>query len=110
MKQYVVDELRLADYEKIKSYLDEHFGLPKLGGIYRLPLADAVLTDIQASHADCRPHYVALELEEDRVVCELLVRSKKRLRCDCIAHATEAQRNWLINKIDSMLEMLDIIS
>jgi hypothetical protein len=42
------------------------------------------------------------------MVCEFLVRSPKRIRCDCIAYATEAQRNWLIDVVDAMLEAVGI--
>jgi hypothetical protein len=108
MKQYVVDELRPADYEKIKTYLDTHLGDAALGGVYRIPLADQVLSDVQRYHEECRPHYVALELDNNRMVCEFLVRSPKRIRCDCIAYATEAQRNWLIDVVDAMLEAVGI--
>ena len=39
MKQYVVDEIRPADYEKIKAYLDAEFGPAEMGGIYWVPVA-----------------------------------------------------------------------
>jgi hypothetical protein len=110
MKQYVIDELRSADYEKIKAYLDENYGISKLGGVYWIPLDTEMLTETQASHAECRPYYFALELGTDLMACELLVRSKSRMRCNCIGYATEIQRNWLIAVIDAMFENLGIIT
>ena len=47
MKQYVIDELRLDDYYNIRQYLDETYGPAELGGIYWVPLAVEVLTEIQ---------------------------------------------------------------
>ena len=110
MKQYIIDELRLEDHENIKAYLYEKYGAPKLGGIYWIPLDTEMLTDIQASHAECRPYYFALDLEFDRMACELLVRSERRMRCNCVGYATEKQRNWLIAVVDAMFAFTEAFS
>jgi hypothetical protein len=108
MKQYVIDELRYPDYEKLKSYLDARYRQGILPEIYWISLDTELLSDIQRRHEDCQPHYVALELEESRLTGELLVRSRQRMRCSCIGYATEIQRNWLIELIDKTLEELEI--
>jgi hypothetical protein len=108
MKQYVIDELRPADYKALKTYLDEQFGPAAFGGIFWIPLEAGLLTDIQAKHKQCRPQCFALDLDENRLACELLVRSKNRLRCDCIHYATKNQRNWLIELIDNIFDHLQI--
>ena len=108
MKQYVIDELRLEDYEKIKSYFDENFEPSNVNGLYWIYLDQNNLTEIQTSHEDCQPFYVAVDLEEDKISCELLVRTGSRIRCDCICYATEAQRDWLIRLIDTILEKLEV--
>jgi hypothetical protein len=38
MKQYVIDELRPEDHNKIKKYLDETYGSAEIGGIYWVPI------------------------------------------------------------------------
>lgn len=108
MKQYVVDELRPADYDRIKSHLDEHFGPAELGGVYWIPLDPNLLTGKQLSHGDCRPFFFAVELQEHALVCELLVRTRQRVRCDCIAYADRSQREWVIGIIDAVFEKLGI--
>ncbi len=108
MKQYVIDEIRLQEYEKIKAYLDMNFGDPEIGGIYWIPLDAGILTDTQKAHADCQPFYFAIDLAEGRMTCELLVRTKNRIRCDCIAYATQEQHSWLIRLVDAMFEQLEI--
>ena len=108
MKQYVIDELRSADHKKIKKYLDETYGSAEIGGIYWVPIATEVLTEIQQAHTDCQPFYVAIDLEEDRLALELLVRTKRRVRCACVAYASRDQRNWLVDAIDAIFEELDI--
>ena len=110
MKQYVIDELRPEDYEALKNYLDEQFGQAEMDGIYWIPVATQLLTDIQLQHEECRPHFLALDLDPGRIACELLVRTKNRLRCDCIQYASEQQRNWLIELIDNMFNRLEIAS
>ena len=110
MKQYVIDEIRPQDYKEIKSYLDSNFGEPELGNLYWLPLNKEVLTPVQASHESCQPFVVALELEPAKLTCELLIRTRQRVRCDCIGYATEGQRNWIVDSIDAVFEKLGIIT
>ena len=110
MKQYVVDEIRPEDYMKIKAFLDNEFGESELGGIYWIPVDESLLTSLQTSHQACQPFYVALDLEPDSLSCELLIRTKQRVRCDCVGYAGEEQRNWIINKIDRVLKKLEIIT
>ena len=110
MKQYVIDEIRYEDYKEIKAYLDSNLGEPELGNLYWWPLTEKVLTPMQASHESCKPMYVALELDPEKFTCELLVRTRQRIRCDCIGYATETQRNWIIDSIDAIFEKLGIIT
>jgi len=110
MKQYVIDELRPADFEKIKAYLDKNFVSSDVDGIYWLPLDKENLTDTQAKHTECQPFYFAIDLEPNIMACELLVRTKSRIRCSCISYATEKQLSWLIRYIDTIFDKLEIIT
>lgn len=108
MKQYVVDQLRYPDYEKLKALLDQRYGEAVMSAVYWIPLEREVLSPTQLEHRECQPHVAAIELEETRLSMELLVRTRNRIRCNCIAYATEGQRNWLIDIVDRMLEQLGI--
>ena len=108
MKQYVVDELRSQDFEKIKEHLGKTFGNDGIEGVYWVPLSPGLLTDVQAKHTECHPLSFALVLESHQLTCELLVRTRSRIRCACIGYATERQRNWVVGFIDAMCEELDI--
>ena len=108
MKQYVIDQLRPEDYEKIKSYFDENFDSSGVEGIYWVPVDQEMLTQEQARHKDCQPFYFAVDLEPNLLSCELLVRTRKKVRCSCIGYADERQRNWIIALADAVLERLDI--
>jgi hypothetical protein len=110
MKQYVIDELRPDDFEKLKAHLDDHYAAPGFDGLYWLALDQAMYEGVQKKHIDCQPFYFAIELSSDRLNCELLVRTNKRVKCDCIGYATENQRNWLIRFIDAICHRLKIIT
>src|SRR5512136_2927058 len=108
MKQYVVDQLRYEDYLKLRGFLDQNYGEAAVGSVYWIPLDQNILAPIQSEHLECQPHVAAVELEETRLSIELLVRTRNRIRCNCIAYATQEQINWLIDRVDDMLENLGI--
>jgi hypothetical protein len=108
MRQYVIDELRPEDYTRIKAYLDDTFGEDKMEGLYWVPLDEDYLSDVQGAHGGCKPFYFAIEIGPTALACELLVRTRNRIRCDCIGYATERQRNWLVDRVDAIFETLDI--
>jgi hypothetical protein len=108
MKQYLIDELRPQDHDKIKSYLDEAIKTSPMAGLYWIPLEDDLLTGGHAAHPQCGPHYFAIELQEDRLACELLVRAENSIHCSCIGYASKKQRDWLIDYVDAVLEKLEI--
>jgi len=108
MKQYVIDELRPGDVPKIKGYLDANLHRAGIEGLYWLRLEKARLTAIQAEHEACGPFYFALELSPERLCCELLVRAENRIRCNCIGYASQSQRDWLVQTIDAVFELLEI--
>jgi hypothetical protein len=108
MKQFVIDELRPADYDKLKAYLDDTLGAGDVDGLYWLPIAQEFFSEIQNNHQACQPFYFAIELESDRVALELLARTKSRVRCACMAYATETQCAWLLRQMDAILEKLEI--
>jgi hypothetical protein len=49
-------------------------------------------------------------LGADRLAAELLIRTRNRVRCDCIHYADERQRNWLVQTVDAIFEKLEIIT
>jgi hypothetical protein len=108
MKQYLIDELRREDYEALQNYFQDHFTPSGLDGLYWLALEADLLSATQRAHTRCQPHYFAVELQPDRLSCEMLVRTPARVRCDCIAYADERQRDWLLQVIDAVLEKLAI--
>ncbi len=109
MRQYVIDELRIEDIEKIKAYLDKNYSISEMTGVYWIPVDSDILTEIQVLHTDCQPYYFAVELESDKISCELLVRTKKKINCSCMVYATREQRDRIIQLIDTIFEKNKII-
>ena len=108
MKQYVINELRPTEHQKIKAYLDKKLGSSALSGMYWLPLESSYYSGIQTEHTSCQPFYFAIELEPDNITCELLARTQNRMRCNCMSYATEEQRNWLVRFVDNIFDELGI--
>ena len=108
MKQSVVDQLNHDDFQKPRSYLKENYGKPEFESIFWLPIEKSSLNEVQQTHLDCQPFFVAVDLQENQLVCELLVRTKNKMRCECMGYATEQQRNGIIELIDSILDKLGI--
>lgn len=106
MKQYVIDELRPDDNDRLQEYLERRFSADQLGGIYWVRLEDELLNEIQMAHGDCQPFHFAIELSPDQLACELLVRTHNTVRCACIGYATDKQRDWLIRTIDRIFSEL----
>ncbi len=109
MKQYVIDELRHEDYGKVKTYMDENYGFSKIDGIYWIPLGKDILSETQKNHVKCQPFYFAVDLEPSQMACELLVRTKENVRCNCIKYATEKQLNWFIQLMDAIFEKIGVM-
>ncbi len=108
MKQYVIDQLRESDYHQIKEYLGTNADATSLEGIYWVNLPLGLYSAVQSEHSQCQPHYFAVNLTWNDVAFELLIRSRQVIRCNCIAHATEEQRDYIIRFADRMLDELRI--
>jgi len=108
MKQYVIDQLRPSDFKKLKTYLGQHFNGSAVEGIYWIPLGSELFNGLQQQHRQCQPFYFAMELEEQCLACEFLVRTQHRVRCGCMSYADSSQRTWLMDLVDNILAELDI--
>lgn len=108
MKQYVIDELRPKDYELIKAYMEENFDSSEVDGIYWIQIDQNILSEIQMNHIACQPFYFAADLEPTLITFEFLIRTRKKMRCNCMAYATQKQRNWLMGLADSIFDKLEI--
>lgn len=104
MRQIVIDELSREERANIDSYLKRTVTPAAMEGMFWLPLPDDLLAEAQQGHEECGPFFFGLELAEKKLIIELLVRSQSNLHCSCISYATRAQRNFLLDFLDRMVE------
>ena len=104
MRQFVIDDLSPMERDNIDSYLKRNLKQGPMIGIYWLVLPEEILTETQKEHTDCSPFYFGVEVEKNLVRFEFLVRSNAHLHCDCIAHATSEQRQYVLDFLDTMLD------
>lgn len=103
MHQIVIDELSPMERDNIDSYLKRSLKHGPMIGLYWLTLPDDLLSSVQNEHRTCGPFHIAIEVERDKMRCELLVRSESNLHCHCTAYATPAQRQFIFDFIDRMI-------
>ena len=106
MRQYVIDEIRRADMERVRAYLAERTQATGMTEIYWLALPPDLLSPAQWEHQDCGPHYLAIETGQDFVKFEFLVRARNKFRCECIEYANPAQEAFLLQFAHTLIETL----
>jgi hypothetical protein len=103
MRQFVIDELTNEERDNLENYLKRTLKAGALNGMFWLTLPDDLLAEAQQGHEDCGPFHFGFDLSKNKLIIELLVRSESNLHCSCTCFATEAQRNFLLNFLDTML-------
>ena len=109
MRSYLIDELDPNHIARLRKNLADKGFSGSLDDVFWLPVPPELLSVEQRSHKErCGPHCMALELGENWISLELLVRAINNLHCSCIAYADPAQREQVINFVDRLLRELDI--
>lgn len=108
MRSYLIDEISSSDSEKINTFLKENATFSNINGLFWVNIPEDLLSGTQFQHKDCRPYAFAVELGEDWVKLEFLVRSMKNMQCTCSGYCTKPQQNFIINFALGMLEQLSV--
>jgi len=108
MRQYHLDEISRKDIPRLREYLQEHALASNLDGIWWVDLPEDLLSPEQFAHPDCRPFCFAVELGDDFVRFEFLIRSQQTMRCACIGYATRQQREFILAFADCLVEDLEL--
>ncbi|PIE56232.1 MAG: hypothetical protein CSA34_04920 [Desulfobulbus propionicus] len=103
MRQYLIDELSFLERDNLESYLKRTLKPGGLEGVFFLPVPQDLLGPEQQGHDDCGPFYFPVVLGTSSIRFELLVRSATNMHCTCIARVTEAQRRFVLDFADHML-------
>ena len=110
MRTYTIDELEKADVEKINKHLKKLGIQSSIEGMFWLPIPLALHTELQKEHLDsCGAYCLALEVAEEALHLEFLVRAKGKLRCECMGFANQSLREHMVNYLDNMLLELGIV-
>ncbi len=109
MKTYVLDELSREDIARVRRWLSERADLSGVADLYWVNFQADLLSETQFAHQECQPHCFAVELGEDSVRFELLVRSRTNHRCRaCQVYATPQQRQFILDFADGMVAELGL--
>jgi hypothetical protein len=106
MRQYILDEISRGDIPRIRDYLKEHAIASGLEDIWWVDLQEDLLSPQQFDHQECRPFRFAVEVGENFVRFEFLIRSRQTMRCACIGYATRQQRDFILAFADRLVEDL----
>jgi hypothetical protein len=108
MRQYQLDEIARKDIPRVREYLHEHAVAAGLEDIWWVDLPEDLLSPEQFEHRDCRPFRFAVELGDNFVRFEFLIRSLQTMRCSCIGYATRVQRDFILAFADRLVEELTL--
>lgn len=104
MRQYYIDEISFLERDNIESYLKRTLKQGPIEGVYWLEVTPDLLGPEQQGHEECAPFYFSVVLEDENLRFEFLVRSADNMHCSCIAWATPAQRQFVLDFADHLLE------
>jgi hypothetical protein len=103
MRQYMIDEISFLERDNLDSYLKRSLKASSLEGVFFLSIPPDLLGPAQYDHPDCGPFYCTVILEQNALRFEFLIRSASNMHCSCIAQATAAQRQFILDFADRML-------
>jgi len=103
MRQVLINELTKDEAEKARGFFETNGRAGGVDGLYWLPIPKTLLGDAQLGHESCGPFAFAVELGDDFVSFELLVRSESNLHCSCTCYATAGQRDFLMAVMDRLV-------
>lgn len=106
MRSLLLDELSSQDVAKVRQHLKEQATASGLEDLYWIELPSELLADLQTAHQHCQPHRLAVEVGQDFVKFELLIRPVGSLRCECGAYASDEQRRFILETADRMVAEL----
>ncbi len=109
MRMYTIEQLTEADTEGLRTYLDDMDLRSSIEDVYWLPVPESLLTPIQSEHREkCGPYCMALEVENQAVRLELLIRGLGCISCRCLSFASVDLRNLMIAYLEDILSELKI--
>lgn len=109
MRSYHITDLTSEDIRRITDRLRAMELEAGLEGLYWLPVPPTLLSDVQQRHATgCGPYVMGLEVEDDSLRLEFLVRARGVLRCECVHYASPKLETYMMRYLDDLLSQLGV--
>lgn len=109
MRCYLVDELQPGVIAAIEAQLTQSGCQSGIERLYWLPVEKDWLLPVQREHeASCGPHCLALEILDDAVRLEFLVRAKGRMRCECVCYLSPEAERHMMDWLDARIAEAEI--
>ena len=104
MDEVVFDQISLQALENVENKLTSLGLASSIPGIFWLPISNEFLTETQKEHAkDCGPYMLAVEITDNSLILETLVRASNRLHCNCMEPALPALLEHMTDYLNSLL-------
>jgi hypothetical protein len=111
MRTYVLDEISRKDMVRVREWVAERADLSGVEDLYWINFQPDMLSATQHDHKDCQPHCFAIELGQNYVKFELLIRSRNNYRCrTCPDFASPQQRRFILEFADRLVHDLDLLT
>jgi len=109
MRSYYIDEFVPGELERLAERLDNMELSAGVEDLYWLPVPEKLLTSLQKQHEQaCGPYALALEILDEALRLELLVRARNKLRCECVAYGDQPLVSHMIGYLHALLDELKI--
>lgn len=103
MQEEIVIPCSASQRIKLKAYFDELELRSSIPGLYWLPVPEELLNELQTEHLpSCGPYVLALDIGDDGVILETLIRAQNQLHCECIAFGSK-------ELVQHMLDYLNLV-
>ena len=108
MRHFIIDQLSRQERQAVLTHLQKNAQAGPINDLFWIPLPEELLSPGQTDHPQCGPFHLAVEVAEESVAFELLVRGQSTLHCSCIAYANRPQREYILHFIDTMVDELHL--
>ena len=103
MRYFMIDDLSKEERVVVENFLKRNATPGPIENLFWLQVPDDLLEETQREHRDCGPFFFGIELQDESVAFELLVRSQATLHCQCIAYTSPAQRDYMLAFVDRLI-------
>ncbi len=108
MRGYIIDEISKPDIIRIAEFLKKNAVSSNVENLFRIHIPEELLDRTQSGHKDCRPFRSSIEVGDDWVRAEFLIRGSGKFGCECDSYSSKEQRAFILNFMDRMIKELNI--